>query len=342
MARQLLVTAPRRLEIVDIPDKPLGPGFVRVKADYLGISIGTEMNTYRGGVNWHTGRDSVTRLFKPDADAQQWEYPATVGYAHVGQIIEVGEGVDASRVGQRVYASIGHVTPAVMSAERAEPMPDGVDPRRYVFVQLVRTALGIVHHANPTLGDTAAVYGLGVVGLLVVQLLKRAGVANVIAFDLLENRRALALRFGADHALDPTAGEDPALAVRRLNGGEAVDIAIEAAANDKALQSAVRSVCARGRVVIGSMPNHPWQFHFGQEMHFNGVRLYGANVSALPDDLGPAWDKPRREGYVRQLIPDLDLLPLLTHELPFDDAPNIYAMLDENPADVISVAMVCA
>jgi len=340
MAKKLLVTEPRQVQIVDVPDNPLSPGQVRVRAHYLGISIGTEMNTYRGGVNWHTGRDPATRLFKPDAAEQKWEYPATIGYAHVGEIIEVANDVDSLSVGQLVHSTAGHVTPAVMPVERANPIPEGQDPRRYVFLQLVRTALGIVHHANPTLGDTAAVYGLGVVGLLVVQLLRRAGVKHIIGFDLIELRRDMAGRFGADVVLDPTAG-DPATAVRAHNNNEPVDIAIEAAANDKALQAAVRSVCRRGRVVIGSMPNHPWQFHFGQEMHFNGVRIYGANVTAFPDDLGPGWSAPRRDEYAIELLSDLDLLPLLTHEFPLDEAPRVYEMLDQNPNDVISVALKC-
>jgi hypothetical protein len=77
--------------------------------------------------------------------------------------------------------------------------------------------------AGPRLGDTVAVFGLGAIGLMCLQLAKLGGAATVVGVDLLENRRALAAAYGADVVLDPRESGDAGLAIRRLTGaGESV------------------------------------------------------------------------------------------------------------------------
>jgi len=340
MARQIQVTAPRKVEVVDIPDDSLEPGMARVEAHYFGISIGTEMNTYRGGVNWHTGRDPETRLFHPDTEARKWEYPASVGYAPVGRVVEVAPDVKNVKTGDMVYSTYAHVTPARYYAERMWPVPKGLDPRACTFLQLVRTAANVVHHAAPRLGDTVAIFGLGVVGLLTLQLAKLAGAHKIIGFDLLPKRREMALNTGATEALDPTA-VDPGKAVRDLNDRRGADVAIECAANVNALQQATRAVDTLGRVIMASMPNQAAPFHFGMEMHFNAVSIRGANVTQMPPEMGPLWNADRRDALCRELLTKLDLLPLITHEFEFEKAAEAYALLDTNPRDVISAIFRC-
>lgn len=340
MAKQILVTAPRKVEVRDIPDDPLEPGMARVEAHYFGISIGTEMNTYRGGVNWHTGRDPETRLFYPDADKRQWEYPATVGYSPVGRVTEVASDVTNVKIGDMVCSWYPHITPARYYAARLWPVPKGLDPRACTFLQLVRTAANVVHHASPRLGDTVAIFGLGVVGLLTLQLAKLAGAHRIIAFDLIPKRREMGLKMGANEALDPTT-VDPGNAVRDLNEKRGADVAIECAASAVALQQATRAVGPLGRVVMASMPNNPAPFHFGQEVHFNGIGIRGANVSQMPSEMGPLWNADRRDALCREWLGKLDLLPLITHEFEFEKAAEAYALLDTNPRDVISAIFRC-
>ena len=124
MAKQILVTAPRKIEVRDVPNEPLEPGMARVEAHYFGISIGTEMNTYRGGVNWHAGRDPETRLFHPDAEKYKWEYPATVGYSPVGRVTEVASDVTNVKIGDMVY-SLLH-----FSNSSVPPPTSCITPRR--------------------------------------------------------------------------------------------------------------------------------------------------------------------------------------------------------------------
>jgi 2-desacetyl-2-hydroxyethyl bacteriochlorophyllide A dehydrogenase len=340
MARQILITAPRKAEVRDAPDEPLLEGQIRVRADWLGISAGTELNTWRGGVNWHTGRDKDTRLFHPDAEGQAWRYPAPVGYAHVGRVVEVGPGVQGWKLGDAVFSTATHSNPSRVLVSRAFRVPAGMDPRGCAFFQLVKTALNLVQHARPALGDTVAIFGLGMVGLLTLQLARRAGARRVVVFDPLGMRREAAARLGADHALDPREG-DPGRAVRGLNDGRGADVAIECSANREALHQCTRVVGAGGRVILGAMPGEPFPFHFGREVHFNGVSIHGANVMQLPRELGGLWDLARRDQAAAGLLAGLEIASLITHEFDFEQAPSAYEFLDARPQEVLGAVLRC-
>lgn len=338
--RKIVVTAPYRVEIQELPDPPMQPGFVRVQPTHLGISVGTELNTYRGGVNWHSGREPKTGLFHRDADQGRWSYPASVGYANIGVVTEVASDVCSLAPGQRVFSNFSHMTPLVGSAQRFSVVAEGVDPRKYLFLQLVRTAVNVVHHAHPVLGDAAAVLGLGAVGLITIQVLRLAGVQRIFAFDPVESRRELARHLGADVVADPNE-QDPAMTVRHHHAGQGTDLAIECAGHAGALQTATRCVDRRGRVVMASMPSQAAPFHFGQEMHFSAITLTGANVTQPPHDLGPQWNLDRQERLAQALLPRLDLLPLISRELPLQQAAMAYQLLDQNPGEFVSIVLTC-
>jgi threonine dehydrogenase-like Zn-dependent dehydrogenase len=197
-----------------------------------------------------------------------------------------------------------------------------------------------VHHANPRLGDTVAIFGLGVVGLLTMQLARIAGAHKLIVFDPLPKRREMALQLGANEALDPTA-VDPGKAVRDRNDGRGADVAIECAASVIALQQSTRAVGPLGRVIMASMPNQAAPFHFGQEVHFNGIGIRGANVTQMPPEMGPLWSPDRRDTLCREFLGTLQLIPLITHEFPFEKAADAYALLDTNPKEVVSMVLRC-
>lgn len=89
------------------------------------------------------------------------------------------------------------------------------------------------------------------------------------------------------------------------------------------------------------MPQQAFHFHFGQEVHFNAVSIAGANVMQPPHDPGPLGNLRRQEQLALDLIPALDLLPLITHEFPFARAADAY-VFDHQTAEVVSVILRCA
>jgi len=146
-------------------------------------------------------------------------------------------------------------------------------------------AYAAVRDARVCLGDNVVVFGLGAIGLFVVQILKLAGCLNIIAVDPIAKRGRLAEQYGARMTLDP-AGCDVGLVVRE-NLGRGADIAIEASGHYQALRDAMRVVGKCARVVtLGYYGGQPVDLELGAEWHHNRLEL----ISSMP-----VWDNPLRE-----------------------------------------------
>src|SRR5205814_7703423 len=128
-------------------------------------------------------------------------FPIKYGYAAVGRVIE-GPGI-----GQLVFSLHPHQTEFIVPVTSVVPLPEGMEERG-VFLANMETAVNVVLDAAPRLGENVVVFGQGVVGLLITQLLKRTGVSHVAAGDPIERRRELALSVGAESAIEVAAGHD--------------------------------------------------------------------------------------------------------------------------------------
>jgi threonine dehydrogenase-like Zn-dependent dehydrogenase len=193
--RALLLAAPRELAFEPIADQPLGANEVRIRTRFSGISAGTELSQYRGTNPFmHRRWDEARRLFVA-AETPSWPYPVrNLGYEEVGEIIEVGGEIMDLRVGDGVFGTWGHRTHHVATADyaREHRMPEGADPRIGIFSHIGAVALNGVHDAQIRIGDTVAVFGLGVPGQIVAQAARASG-ARVIGVDPDVGRRATAL-----------------------------------------------------------------------------------------------------------------------------------------------------
>ena len=201
--------APGRVALVECADRRWKPAACASPRCSSGISAGTELTAYTG-TNPYTRKrwDGARRLFV-DGDATH-PYPIDGwGYEEVGRVVELGPAATGIAVGDIVYGVWGHRSEHVADAEwaAARVLPAGADPLIGVFARIGAIALNAVHDAAPRVGDVVAVFGQGVPGLLVTQLLGLAG-ATVIAVDAIPRRLDLARRFGADHVVDFTV--DPA------------------------------------------------------------------------------------------------------------------------------------
>src|SRR5262252_1979210 len=201
-ARAVVLTGPRQVEVRDVEVPSPGPGQVQIATLFSGISAGTEMNVYRGSApQWSLHRDPETKLFAP-TDEPDWTYPMIYGYQNVGAVVALGEGVASRAVGDVVFSYTAHQSVVVADADSTVVVPSGIDPRLAVLNSNLNTALGGVLDARPSIGDAVVVSGLGVIGLLVAQLMRRAGAGLVIGVDRLESRRTLAKQLGADAVIE--------------------------------------------------------------------------------------------------------------------------------------------
>jgi threonine dehydrogenase-like Zn-dependent dehydrogenase len=188
------------------------------------------------------------------------------------------------------------------------------------------------------LGETALVFGQGVVGILVAMLLKLAGAGPVLVVDPLEERRNLALAAGADGAFAPVGLSGR---VMELTGERGVDVAVETSGSGAALQSAIDAVATEGTVVVASWyGTKPVTLALGGHFHRGRVRLRSSQIGRSNPALAPRWDRTRRMATVFGLLGRLKLRELISHRIPFGEAPEAYAMLDERPEEALQVIFI--
>lgn len=322
----------REVELRAERAEALGPGDVRVRALASALSHGTEMLVYRGDAPRELTLDLPTL-------AGSYAFPIKFGYASVGRVEDAGDAVETLDVGDTVFVHHPHQDEYVVPATSAVRLPVGLDPERGVFFANTETALNVLLDAHPRSGDVVAVFGQGVVGLLVTQLLRRAG-ATVVAVDPVARRRELALHVGAHTAVAP---EDAATMLREATAGRGADLAIEVSGNPHALQSAIDVVTFQATVVVASWyGTKPVSLDLGGRFHRARLRLVSSQVGAVDPALAPRWDRARRTAHAVSLLSELALAPLVTHRFPYTRASDAYALVDRHPDEVVQVLLTYA
>jgi 2-desacetyl-2-hydroxyethyl bacteriochlorophyllide A dehydrogenase len=333
----------RTVEVIAVEPPPLPPGHVRVRTRYSGISAGTELTAYRG-TNPYLNRvwDPATRLFGP---GEGLRYPVVGwGYSEVGDVVEVAPGVPDDdrhpRVGDRVWGIWGHRSGAVLPAHTlaGHRLPAGVDPLAASFVRVGAVALNAVLAAGLHLGETVAVFGQGVIGLLATRLATLSG-ATVIAVDGIPARREVARAFGAADALAPPGAAE---AIRRHTDELGADVAIELSGAYPALHEAIRSVAAGGLVVAaGFYQGEGTGLRLGEEFHHNRVSVVASQIGGVPAGLGLRWSQERlQRTFLAQLAAGtVTVERLVTHVVPLTRAAEAYELLDRHSGDALQVVL---
>jgi threonine dehydrogenase-like Zn-dependent dehydrogenase len=133
-------------------------------------------------------------------------FPMSLGYCGVGYVTQIGDRVEKIKIGDRVlvYHGIHTEYNIVPESDVTKVEDDNIDSLDAAFVVIASMGLGGVRKLELELGESAMVMGLGLLGIFSVQFLRLSGANPLIAVDLNEKRRNLALKLGADYALDPT------------------------------------------------------------------------------------------------------------------------------------------
>jgi 2-desacetyl-2-hydroxyethyl bacteriochlorophyllide A dehydrogenase len=337
--RGLMLTAPRQLAFEEIARVALEPGQVRLRTLYSGISAGTELSQYRNSSPFMNRKwDEMNRIFR-DSDAPTWSFPVrNLGYEEVGTVVETGAAVNGMKVGQHVFGTWGHRSTHVMSEADAVArlVPFGADPRIGIFSHIGAVALNGVHDARIRIGDLVVVFGLGVPGQIVAQAAKASG-GTVIGVDPVRSRRELALLLGADRVIDP--GETGvAELIKSETKGRGADVVIEVSGHPAALAEAMRTVAYASRVVaMGFFQGEVRGLQLGEEFHHNRIELISSQISGVAPEAGHRWSKLRLWQTAVRLQHEgrLNLLPLITHEVPFDEAPALFDRLDKGDPEIL-------
>jgi 2-desacetyl-2-hydroxyethyl bacteriochlorophyllide A dehydrogenase len=338
-------TGPRTVGLVEEAVPPLLPGTVRVRTLYSGISAGTEMTAYRGSNVYLTKQwDPAQRLFT--SGGRSVAYPVTGwGYSEVGEVVECAPDVDGAgpAVGDVVHGIWGHRSEAVLPAAllAGRQIPAGVDPVAGVFARVGAIALNAVLAADLHLGETVAIFGQGVIGLLATRLAVLSG-ARVVAVDAIRPRLDLAGRLGAALTLDATDETVPVAEAIKAVAPEGADVAIEISGSYRALHEAVRSTAPGGRVVAaGFYQGEGAGLHLGEEFHHNRIQIVASQIGGVPAGLAGRWTTERLHRVVMGLVADgsLDVAPLISHVVPYEDVVEAYRLLDEHPARTLEMVL---
>jgi 2-desacetyl-2-hydroxyethyl bacteriochlorophyllide A dehydrogenase len=343
MESVLVLEAPGMLAFATEVERSLATHEVRIRTLFSGISTGTELTSYRGSNPYlHKRWDSDRRLFVAAEDTHN-PYPLIGwGYEQVGEIVEVGAEVNDLSIGQLVYGTWGHRTHAMLAAADAKQrlVSPQVEPILGIFSRIGAIALNGVLDAQINLGETVAVFGLGVVGQIVAQLARLSG-AHVVAVDLHASRLDLARRLGADMVIDGR-GESPAETIKQLTDGRGADVCIEASGATSALHEATRACAYSAKVIALGFFQGPAQHLFlGEEFHHNRINIVCSQISGVHPSLMYRWDRSRLEQTFMKLAAQgkLQLKPLITHITPFAEAAELFTLLDTRPNDVLQAVL---
>ncbi|MGJ3237744.1 MAG: zinc-binding dehydrogenase [Anaerolineae bacterium] len=345
MLKELLLTDAYTLTFSDYDEPALAPNEVRAQAILSAISHGTEINLYRGTSPFHDKRfDPEKRLFV--ADEQGQAYPISLGYEWVGEVIEVGAEVQGYAIGDIVHLPKPHrathtFDPGTMAQLGVSaPLPASLAPEQAIFLASTSIALQAIHDAQIKTGDQVAIFGLGLLGILSVQLARLNGASRIVAVDPIAMRRDLALTLGANDVIDPVT--DDVGAVLKADSAGA-DVAIEFSGNYSALHQAIRSVRMAGLVVAaGFYQGGASALHLGEEWHHNRVTMVSSTRAwGNPHRNYPLWNRPRLRETAIDLLANqqLQVRQLLTHTMSYQQAPTAYQLIDSGSPDVLKVAL---
>jgi 2-desacetyl-2-hydroxyethyl bacteriochlorophyllide A dehydrogenase len=320
-ANALFFTAPHEVEVKEIDLGEPSHGQLVVRTEYSGISRGTELLAYRGEIDPALPLDETL-----GALSGTFEFPFQYGYSCVG-VVERSYG--AIPVGARVFSFHPHQDRLVV--DDREALIVDVDASVATMYPLVETALQIVVDAAPSTGASVAVIGQGAVGILTALLLQKIG-ASVIASEPKEGNRKVAELVGL-LCVDPD--ELPA-SVARATSGDGTDLVVEASGNPAGLRASLPLLKTNGVVVVASWyGTKSVELDLGREFHRRRLTIRSSQVSNLGDVRG--WDRVRRRELALNLMRELPLHELTTHEFPFLEARQAYEALDRDDGGMIHV-----
>ncbi len=327
--QSLFFTAPYQVEIQE--DVLQGPklGELLVKTLFSAISSGTELMIYRGQApSGLTTDENITALNGNLA------FPLQYGYAAVGVVIDTGKDLSPEWIDKIVFSFQPHQTHFTTSPNRVVELPAEMTPQAGVFLPNMETAVNFLMDGHPLIGERAAVFGQGVVGLLTTALLARFPLAELTTLDIYPNRRVASLDAGAAQSLDPTI---PGV-LTRVRGERGVDLAYEVSGSPVALDQAIAVTGFHGRVVIGSWyGTKRADLDLGGAFHRSRIQLISSQVSSINPIHTGRWDKIRRFALAWEMIHKVKPQRWITHTIPFQDAAKGYTLLDQHPEQVIQV-----
>lgn len=267
------------------------------------------------------------------------DQPLAMGYCNAGVVIEVGPGVQGFAIGDRVASNGKHAEVVSVPSILCAKIPDSVSDEAAAFTVIGSIALQGIRLAQPTLGEGFVVIGLGLIGLITVQLLRAHG-CRVLGVDFDRSKLELARKFGAT-TVNPADGEDVLAAASVFSRGRGVDGVIITAStkSNEPVHQAAQICRKRGRIVLVGVAGLELSRadFYEKELSFQvscsyGPGRYDANYEEKGHDypLGfVRWTEQRNFEAVLDILAEgrIDVTSLISHRFPLHDFQQAYTLV---------------
>lgn len=322
--RYITFTAPKVASIIDREMPQLKETQVLVRLIRSTISAGTERANLVGEVNVSPKAGKIV------------PFPRQSGYSSSGIVEAVGAQVTSLKVGDRVACSWSkHAEYCALDEHQVYRLEESISFAAGAMVHIATFPLAAIRKCRLEVGESAIVMGLGVLGLVSIELLHAAGAVPVIAVDPVKEKREEALRLGADYALDPF--EDGFVERVKAITGEGARVAIEVTGKGQGLDMVLDCMAKFGRVaLLGCTRNSDFSIDYYRKVHGRGITMIGAHTMARPKH-------ESFEGWWCERDDALAILQMLRFgRIDFDrmieevhspmEGPEVYTRLAESPS----------
>jgi len=327
----VVIHAPFEIDVRREPMAVPGPGEVGVRAGRSAISAGTELLFYRGCAPSDIPLDASLPALAGGAS-----YPLRYGYAVLGKVEAAGAGAAADWIGRRVFCFHPHASHFNAGLEDLVPVPDDIDDRDAVFFATMETAVTLILDGSPAIGEAAAVFGQGVVGLLTTSLLALHPLRHLITVDPHPLRREASRTAGAQASVPPEDLDG----LRATLGPAMADLVYELSGDPRVLDAALAAAGFDSRVVIGSWyGTRSAPVALGGRFHRDRIRLVSSQVSTLPPARSGRWDRARRNKTAWDMIRTTRPGRFVSHSFPIERAAEAYDLLDQGAETTLQVVL---
>jgi len=345
-------------KVADVPAPQNQPGKLLIRSTYSLLSTGTErmLVEFSQGSWLEKARqqpDKVRQVLEkiqtdglfPTLEAVQTklDQPLPLGYCNVGEVIGIGEGVTGFYIGDRVVSNGHHAEVISVPANLCAIIPDEVPDEAAVFTILAAIGLQGIRLAQPTLGESFVVIGLGLIGILTAQLLQAQG-CRVLGIDFAPDKLTLAEKLGI-HTVNLKAGADHLSAASQFSRGIGVDgvIVTASTSSNEPIHQAAQMCRKRGRIILVGVTG----LHLSRTDFYEKELTFQVSCSYGPGRYDPGYEEKGQDypvGYVRwteqrnfQAVLDvlatgkMNTHELISHRFTIDSAIQAYHVLTHDP-----------
>ena len=337
-ARQAVIVEPYRVTVREVELSPPAPNQILVETEVSFISAGPALAVYTGTHQW-----------LKDPSLPDWKFPFRSGYSAAGTIAAVGSEVRGWRPGDRVSYPGNHASAELLTLghERGRlwRLPDRLDAEKASCACVARFGFGAAVRPGLTLGRSVAVLGLGVIGQFALRSFLAAGSYPVVGIDAVAMRRKAALEAGADHVIDPGAGEARDQLAKYL-GRRGAEVVADATGVPDAVPAAMALAHDGGQVVVvGSPRGRAKEVNFYDDLHRRYIEVTGAHGNMLWEPahtrLAGAWDIDKAQTWLLAMLANgrLNLAGLITHRIRPEQLGEAYEGLLKKKEEYLGVAL---